>query len=49
MIKSPEIGQRLAGLGFDSAASSPEQLTEHIKVDVMRYGKLLEAIGFKDE
>lgn len=48
-IKSPEVGQRLAGLGFDAAASSPEQLTEHIKVDVMRYGKLLEAIGFKDE
>ena len=48
-IKSPEVAQRLAGLGFDAAASSPEELAAHIKVDVMRYGKLLAAIGFKDE
>jgi tripartite-type tricarboxylate transporter receptor subunit TctC len=48
-IRSPEVGQKLAALGYDAAASTPEQLREHVKLEIVRYGKLIKAIGFKDE
>ena len=48
-IKSREVGERLAALGYDAAASSPEQLAEHVKVDFARYGRLIKAIGFCDK
>jgi tripartite-type tricarboxylate transporter receptor subunit TctC len=48
-IRSPEVGQKLAALGYDPAASTPEQLREHVKLEIVRYGKLIKAIGFKDE
>ncbi len=48
-IRSPEAGQRLMALGYDAAASSPEQLGEHVKLELARYGKLIKTIGFKDE
>lgn len=48
-IRSPEVGQKLAALGYDPAASTPAQLGEHVKVELVRYGKLIKAIGFKDE
>ena len=48
-IRSPEVGQKLAALGYDPAASTPEQLGEHVKLEIVRYGKLIKAIGFKDE
>ena len=48
-IKSPEVGQKLAALGYDPAASTPEQLRDHVKLELVRYGKLIKAIGFKDE
>ena len=48
-IRSPEVGQKLTALGYDAAASTPEQLREHVKLEIVRYGKLIKAIGFKDE
>ena len=48
-IKSREVGERLAALGYDAAASSPEQLAEHVKVELARYGRLIKAIGFCDK
>ena len=48
-IKSPHVTERLSGLGYDAAASTPEQLAAHVKVELVRYGKLIKAIGFKDE
>jgi tripartite-type tricarboxylate transporter receptor subunit TctC len=48
-IRSPDVGQKLAALGYDAAASTPEQLREHVKLEIVRYGKLIKAIGFKDE
>lgn len=48
-IRSPEVGQKLAALGYDPAASTPEQLRDHVKLELERYGKLIKAIGFKDE
>ena len=48
-FRSPEVKERLAALGYDPEASSPAQLTAHIKAEIARYGKLIKAIGFKDE
>ncbi len=48
-IGSPEAGQRLMALGYDAVANSPEQLGEHVKLELARYGKLIKTIGFKDE
>ena len=48
-LNSPEVGQKLAALGYDAAASTPEGLRDHVKVELVRYGKLIKAIGFKDE
>ena len=48
-IRSPDVGQKLAALGYDAAASTPEQLGAHVKLELVRYGKLIKAIGFKDE
>jgi len=44
-----EVGERLAPLGYDAAANSPEQLAEHVKVELARYGRLIRAIGFCDK
>jgi tripartite-type tricarboxylate transporter receptor subunit TctC len=48
-IKSPQVAERLMGLGYDAAASSPGELATHVKLELARYAKLIKAIGFKDE
>jgi tripartite-type tricarboxylate transporter receptor subunit TctC len=48
-IKSPQVAERLQGLGYDAAASSPSELAAHVKAELVRYAKLIKAIGFKDE
>jgi tripartite-type tricarboxylate transporter receptor subunit TctC len=48
-IKSPQVAERLMGLGYDAAASTPGELAAHVKLELARYGKLIKAIGFKDE
>ncbi|HYH42011.1 MAG TPA: tripartite tricarboxylate transporter substrate binding protein [Burkholderiales bacterium] len=48
-IKSPHVAERLTGLGYDAAASTPAELAAHVKLELTRYGKLIKAIGFKDE
>ena len=48
-IRSPHVAEKLAGLGYDAAASTPAELAAHVKLELARYGKLIKAIGFKDE
>jgi tripartite-type tricarboxylate transporter receptor subunit TctC len=48
-IRSPQVAERLMALGYDAAASTPQELAAHVKVELVRYGKLIKAIGFKDE
>jgi tripartite-type tricarboxylate transporter receptor subunit TctC len=48
-IRSPEASRRLALLGYDAAASSPEELAAHVKSELARYAKLIKAIGFREE
>jgi tripartite-type tricarboxylate transporter receptor subunit TctC len=48
-IRSPHVAERLAVLGYDPAASTPVELAAHVKAELVRYGKLIKAIGFKDQ
>jgi len=48
-MKSPELRERLAGQGYDPAASTPQQLADTIKAEYARFGKLIKTIGLKDE
>ena len=48
-IRSPHVAERLAVLGYDPAASTPGELASHVKAELVRYGKLIKAIGFKDQ
>jgi len=49
VLKSKETQERLSKIGYEPEGSTPTQLNEHIKLELTRYGKLIKAIGFKDE
>ena len=48
-IKSPEVRERLAGQGYEPEAGTPQQLGDMIKSELMRYGRLVKAVGMKAE
>jgi tripartite-type tricarboxylate transporter receptor subunit TctC len=45
----PDIKERLATLGFDSIASSPEEFGERIRADFEKWGKVIRAANIKPE
>jgi len=45
----PDIKERLATLGFDSIASSPEEFGEQIRADFEKWGKVIRAANIKVE
>jgi tripartite-type tricarboxylate transporter receptor subunit TctC len=45
----PDIKERLATLGFDSIASSPEEFGEQIRADFEKWGKVIRAANIKAE
>ncbi len=48
-MKSREFRDRMAAQGYDAEASTPQQLAARIKNELERFGKLIKAIGLKDE
>jgi tripartite-type tricarboxylate transporter receptor subunit TctC len=48
-IKSQEVRERMARVGYEPEGSTPAQLADHIKAELARYNKLIKAIGFKEE
>jgi tripartite-type tricarboxylate transporter receptor subunit TctC len=48
-MKSPEFRERMGSQGYDPANSTPQELAERIKSELARFGKLIRAIGLKDE
>lgn len=48
-IKSQEVGERMARVGYEPEGSTPAQLADHIKAELARYSKLIKTIGFKEE
>ncbi len=48
-IKSPEARERLAQQGYEPDVGTPQQLGDMIKSELVRYGKLVKAVGMKAE
>ncbi len=49
MMAAPEVKERVAALGFDIIASTPEQFAAQIKVEVEKWGKVVKGAGIKVE
>jgi tripartite-type tricarboxylate transporter receptor subunit TctC len=45
VLRSPETVARLTPQGFDPEPSTPQYVTQYVKSEVVRYGKLLKAMG----
>ena len=45
MLSSPEMKERLTGLGIDGIGSTPEQLAEHLRVDLVKWEKVIKSVG----
>jgi tripartite-type tricarboxylate transporter receptor subunit TctC len=48
-IQSPAVREHLAAQGYEAEASTPKQLSDTIKAELLRYGKLIGAVGMKAE
>jgi tripartite-type tricarboxylate transporter receptor subunit TctC len=47
VLAQPDVKERVAGLGFDIVASTPEQFTAQIKNEIAKWGKVIKAAGIK--
>ena len=47
VMQSDEIRARLAAMGTDPVASSPEQFGAYIKSEIIKWGKLIREIGLR--
>jgi tripartite-type tricarboxylate transporter receptor subunit TctC len=45
VLRAPEALARLTPQGFDPEPSTPQYVTQYVKSEVLRYGKLLKAMG----
>ncbi len=48
-VRTKEFRERMASQGYDAESSTPQQVAARIKIELDRYGKLIKAIGLKDE
>jgi tripartite-type tricarboxylate transporter receptor subunit TctC len=48
-VKSQDFRDRMAAQGYEAEGSTPLQLAARIKNELERFGKLIKAIGLKDE
>lgn len=46
-IKSPEVSERLLGLGLEPVGSTPEELASRVAVDTARWAPVVKASGFR--
>jgi tripartite-type tricarboxylate transporter receptor subunit TctC len=49
VLTSPEIVERLAGLGIAATPGTPERFGEQMKSDLAKYGAVVKAAGIKVE
>jgi tripartite-type tricarboxylate transporter receptor subunit TctC len=47
LLALPDVKQRVAALGFDIVASTPEQFSAQIKTEIDKWGKVIRAAGIK--
>lgn len=48
-LNSPDLRERLQGLGADPVGNTPEQYTEFIRNDILKWTKVIKAAGIKGE
>jgi tripartite-type tricarboxylate transporter receptor subunit TctC len=48
VLRSPEALARLTSQGFDPEASTPQHVTQYVRSEVARYGKLLKGMGLQN-
>jgi tripartite-type tricarboxylate transporter receptor subunit TctC len=48
-MKSPEVLERLAALGFDAASTSPDELAKHMKAEFDKWNAVVRATNIKIE
>ena len=48
-LRDPDVDKRLAGLGFEVVASTPEQFSAYIKSEIKKWEKVVKASGAKVE
>ncbi len=49
VLNSPDIRDRLKGLGADTVGTTPEQYTAFIQEEITKWGKVIKAAGIKGE
>ena len=49
LMAQAETKQRVQELGFDIVASTPEEFTAQVKVEVEKWGRVIKAAGIKAE
>ena len=47
IVALPEVKERLAGLGFEAIANTPEEFAAYIKSEISKWGKVVRAAGIK--
>jgi tripartite-type tricarboxylate transporter receptor subunit TctC len=47
VLRMPDVKERLAGLGADVVASSPEEFTQLMRVEMDKWGKIVKAANIK--
>jgi tripartite-type tricarboxylate transporter receptor subunit TctC len=47
VLAQPDVKERVAALGFDIVASSPEQFAAQVKAEIEKWGKVIKAAGLK--
>ena len=48
-LKSPDVVDRLKGLGADPVGTTPEQYTAFVQEEIVKWGKVIKAAGIKGE
>jgi len=48
-VKSPDVQERLKGLGADPIGNSPEQYAAFMKIEIAKWAKVIKAAGIKGE
>jgi tripartite-type tricarboxylate transporter receptor subunit TctC len=49
IIAKPEVKARLAEMGFDAFSSTPEELGEFVKAELVKWTKLIKEAGIEPE
>jgi tripartite-type tricarboxylate transporter receptor subunit TctC len=48
-LNVPDLRERLKGMGADPVGNTPEQYTEYVQNEIIKWGKVIKAAGIKGE